>query len=91
MNDPLTFYQKVLLILTCLVSILVLIQNRKNLSWEIIFLLMIFIGGFMFHILWEAKSRYIIPYLVVLIPIASILIKPVKIKEKLIKNRSDSI
>ncbi len=71
---PLTFYQKVLLLITCICSLLVLIQNRKNLSLELLFLITIFIGGFAFHILWEAKSRYIIPYIIVLIPVASICI-----------------
>ena len=70
--NPLTFYQKTLLILMSVCSLVVLIQNRKNLSLNLIFLLTIFIGGFSFHILWEAKSRYIIPYILVLIPIASI-------------------
>lgn len=84
MTNPLTFYQKVLLILTSLCSIFVLVQNRNNLSWELIFLLSIFIGGFAFHIIWEAKSRYILPYIVVLIPIASILIKPFKKKQNLL-------
>ena len=73
MIGPLTFYQKALLILTCLCSLIVLIKNRKNLSLDLLFLITIFIGGFAFHILWEAKSRYIIPYIVVLIPIASII------------------
>ena len=71
-KEPLTFYQKALLILMCVCSIIVLIQNRKNLSVNVIYLLLIFMGGFAFHIIWEAKSRYIIPYIVVLIPIASI-------------------
>lgn len=70
--NPLTFYQKALLILICICSIMVLIQNRKDFSIDVIFLITIFIGGFLFHILWEAKSRYIIPYIVVLIPVASI-------------------
>ena len=69
MIEPLTFYQKALLILMCTCALIVLIKNRKNLSLELVFLLTIFIGGFAFHILWEAKSRYIIPYIVVLIPI----------------------
>lgn len=84
MTNPLTIYQKSLLIITCLCSILALVQNRKNLSWELIFLLTIFIGGFTFHILWEAKSRYIIPYIVILIPIASVLIRPFRAKKKLL-------
>ncbi len=80
LKEPLTFYQKALLIVTCVCCLIVLIQNRKNLSMEIIFLLTIFIGGFAFHILWEAKSRYIIPYIVVLIPIASICINKIDLK-----------
>lgn len=71
-TDLLTFYQKVLLIVTCVCSIIFLIKNRKDISLEALFLITVFIGGFAFHILWEAKSRYIIPYIVVLIPVASI-------------------
>lgn len=78
----LQFYQKVLLILTCLCSLIVLIQNRKDISLDVIFLLTIFIGGFAFHILWEAKSRYIIPYLIILIPIACISIKQIVTNNK---------
>jgi len=73
--DPVSFYQKALLIVMCLCSLVVLIQNRKNLSLEVLFLVTIFIGGFAFHILWETKSRYIIPYIVVLMPVASIAIQ----------------
>jgi len=80
MTEPLLFYQKMLLVLTSVCTLVVLIQNRKNISLDIIFLLTIFIGGFLFHILWEAKSRYIIPYIVVLIPIASIQISKFKKK-----------
>ena len=82
-SEPLEFYQKALLLLTCVCSLIVLIQNRKNMSLDIIFLLTIFIGGFAFHILWEAKSRYIIPYIVALIPIASIEINRLAIVEKI--------
>ena len=68
--------------------LIVLIQNRKNLSMDIIFLVTIFIGGFTFHILWEGKSRYIIPYIVVLIPIASIYINESNIKTSISKINS---
>lgn len=74
-NDILTFYQKALLIVTSVCCLIFLIKNRKDISLEVIFLITIFIGGFAFHILWEAKSRYIIPYIVVLIPVASLLKK----------------
>lgn len=67
-----TFYQKALLVLSSICSIIFLIKNRKQLSLEIILLITIFVGGFAFHIIWEAKSRYIIPYIIILIPIASL-------------------
>ena len=85
MAKPLAFYQKALLIVICLCSLIVLIQNRKNISLDVIFLLTIFIGGFAFHILWEAKSRYIIPYIVALIPVASICIDNIHFKKKFSK------
>lgn len=77
-NKSLMLYQKTLLILMCVCSLIVLIQNGKNLSVDVIFLITIFIGGFAFHILWEAKSRYIIPYIIALIPVASIYINKIK-------------
>lgn len=81
-TKPLMLYQKTLLILMCTCSLIILIQNRKNLSVDVIFLITIFIGGFAFHILWEAKSRYIIPYIIALIPVASICINKIELKEK---------
>ena len=83
--EPLTFYQKSLLILTCCCCLIVLLQNRKKLSLDILFLITIFIGGFAFHILWEAKSRYIIPYIVVLIPVAAIEIENFNLWKKIKK------
>lgn len=52
-----------------------IIQNRKNIDNDLLLLLLIFVGGFLFHIIWEAKSRYIIPYIVSLMPLASIVIQ----------------
>ena len=66
------------------------IKTRKNLSLEVLFLITIFIGGFMFHILWEAKSRYIIPYVVILIPVASIKLDLFK-KKKLLEENKETI
>lgn len=83
-TNQLAFYQKTMLILICCLSITNLIQNRKDISIDIVFLILIFMGGFAFHMLWEAKSRYIIPYIIVLIPCASINLK--KKLKKLVKN-----
>lgn len=64
-------------------TILVIIRNRKNISNEVVLLLLVFIGGFIFHLLWEGKSRYIIPYIIVLIPLATI-----NVKKQLIRKSS---
>lgn len=79
-SQPLEFYQKTVLLIITVCSVIVMIQNRKKLSLEVLFLITIFIGGFVFHILWEAKSRYIIPYIIVLMPVASIVIQRFKRK-----------
>ena len=76
-------YQKALIFIIFGGSILALIKNRKNLSNEMILLITIFIGGFLFHILWETKSRYVFPYIMVLIPIATIEINAKNIFQKL--------
>lgn len=47
-------------------------SNKKKISEENLLLVVIFLGGFFFHILWEMKSRYTMPYLIILIPLASI-------------------
>ncbi len=81
-------WQKALMFIIFGCSIIVLIQNRKNLSNELILLLTIFIGGFLFHIIWEAKSRYIIPYIVVLMPIAAVEINKTKFNIRNILKRN---
>lgn len=90
-TKPLTFYQKSLLLVTCTCSLIFIIQNRKNISNDAIYLITIFIGGFAFHILWEAKSRYIIPYIVSLIPIASMNIKINGINMENVKKRANKM
>lgn len=48
-------------------SVLFLLRHRRDgEGWELLFLF--FIGGFLFHLVWEGKSQYIYPYLYVLIP-----------------------
>ena len=59
-------------------AIRILIKYRKNISKEVLLLLLIFMGGFFFHILWEAKSRYILLYIVMLFPLVSINVPAVK-------------
>ncbi len=90
-EKPIEFYQKALILILTVCSLTVLIQKRKILSLEVLFLITIFIGGFSFHILWEAKSRYIIPYIVVLIPVAAVNIEKIKINIKRNKKNEKNI
>ena len=62
-----------------------MIKYRNNLTNEMILLIIVFVGGFLFHILWEAKSRYIISYILILIPFASVCIENWKEEKEKIK------
>lgn len=44
--------------------------KKKDLEQQI--LLITVFGGFLFHMLWEAKGRYILPYFVMLLPMAAV-------------------
>lgn len=63
-------------------SIITLIRYRNKLSKDVLLLVIAFTGGFLFQMMWEAKSRYIIPYIVILFPIIGIDNKPY-VKEKI--------
>jgi hypothetical protein len=44
--------------------------RKKDLEQQI--LLITVFGGFLFHMIWEAKGRYILPYFVMLLPMAAV-------------------
>lgn len=81
-RNDIIIYQKALILIIFGTSICVLLKYKDKLSNEVLLLVIIFIGGFLFHTLWEAKSRYIISYIIVLIPVASIIINEGKNVEK---------
>lgn len=66
--DYIVVYQKSLIMLILIGAAATIGLKRKRISSNITLPYLIFLGGFMFHIIWEAKSRYIIPYIIVLIP-----------------------
>ena len=77
-------YQKALVYIIFIGGAITAIENRKKLDKEILLLILTFLGGFGFHILWETKSRYIIPYIIILIPVSIVGIDIIiqKIKDK---------
>ncbi len=70
--EPISIVQKGVILFVFGMSIRILFKFRKNISKEVLLLVLIFMGGFFFHILWEAKSRYILLYIVILFPLVSI-------------------
>ena len=55
--------------------------------------MLIFLGGYAFHILWEGKARYIIGYHLALFPLAfmGLTIFSNKIVEKIISKKKQKI
>lgn len=51
-------------------AFLFLLMYRKRLRWEQLIPAVIFIGGFLFHLAWEAKGQYTVFYFLLLIPYA---------------------
>lgn len=91
-QDIIMMYQKTVIIYIFFSIILILLKNKHNIENEVILFILIFVGGFLFHVLWEAKSRYVIPYIVLLFPLVSINIKKVnKDSENLTNSTKDSI
>ncbi len=86
--DYIVIYQKALITLIFIGALAAIIIKRKNMSNYMLLLYLSFLGGFIFHILWEAKSRYILPYIVVLIPNSCIGITALidKLKDKKSEN-----
>lgn len=68
-------------------SIFLLLIRNKNITNEQMLLILIFLGGFAFQLFWEGKSRYILPFVLMLIPLASIGIKEnIQFANSIIKN-----
>lgn len=56
-------------------ALLFLLLSRRRITWEQMMPAIIFIGGFLFHIVWEAKGQYTVCYFILLIPYAVIGLK----------------
>lgn len=52
-------------------ALLFLLLNMRRITWVQLMPGVIFIGGFLFHLVWEAKGQYSVCYFVLLIPYAA--------------------
>ncbi|QSY58257.1 hypothetical protein BLI708_02845 [Bifidobacterium imperatoris] len=66
-----TFWCDVIQSLIYMGTAFMLFVKRKQWEPEQLALLLIFLGGFAFHTMWEAKSDYVLPYFILLIPYAA--------------------
>lgn len=51
--------------------VLYYLLNKKIYKENLIIFIIYFIGGVIFHLIWETKSQYVYPYVILMIPIAS--------------------
>jgi len=60
-------FQVLIYVCAFLCALNLVIKKEKNIFWKYLFAICVY-GGFFFHILWEANSRYIITYSLLIIP-----------------------
>ena len=58
-----------------ILALIYVFMNRKNRNIYVWLPATAFIGGFLFHMLWEAKGQYTFTYFILLIPYAAIALK----------------
>lgn len=63
-------FQSLVYISVFLCMLRLVIKKENNCFWKYLFAICV-VGGFLFHIIWEANSRYIVTYSLLLIPYAS--------------------
>ena len=71
-NKALGIFQKAIVLLVFFGALMAILKNRKDINLNFILLTTKFLGGFFFKILCEAKSRYILPYVIILMTISTI-------------------
>lgn len=67
-NKILTYYMNIVQSLVLFGATAYMILDFKNIKSKQLIFIIAFIGGFLFHIIWEAKCQYTMIYFVLLIP-----------------------
>ena len=67
-NGVLTKYFDIYDIIIYVFALIYIVLSFKNLNVNQFIMLLIFFGGFLFHMIWETKSIYAIPFFLLLIP-----------------------
>lgn len=69
-NVILRFIMDIMHSMTLFGMVLHVILNRKKQDFKLCVLKVTFIGGFLFHLVWEAMGQYALPYYILIIPFA---------------------
>ncbi|HFI0516373.1 TPA: hypothetical protein ACGOXF_001912, partial [Streptococcus suis] len=64
-----------------------LFKKINDVDFNLLIFLIYLIGGFIFHIFWETKARYVFPYVYLLLPIVAFNIS--YFSNKLFSNRRE--
>ncbi|MCH5266385.1 MAG: hypothetical protein J1F02_10830 [Lachnospiraceae bacterium] len=77
-----TRFLNIILTLIYLLSLVYLIfaMAEKKIRCEALFAYLFFLGGFLFHLVWETKSQYVYPYVFLLIPMAAMSVERLSVK-----------
>ena len=65
-------YQFILYLCATIMTAMSLVDKKRKGLLEVHILLIAIAGGFLFSIIWEAMSRYVLPYVVYMIPLAAV-------------------
>ena len=87
-NKILTNYMNILQTLILFGTIMYILIDSKKIKFKELIFAIIFIGGFVFHLIWEAKCQYTITYFVLLIPYSIVGYKKTSEKILQIYNKS---
>lgn len=69
-NKMLTWYSNIFQSMIWIGICLWIVLGRREVHTNQLLLATIFVGGFIFHLIWEAKCQYVLPYFVLLFPYA---------------------
>lgn len=65
-----SLWMRFLVTLVWFFNIIFAIRSYKDQDWRMLILAVSLLGGFVFHIIWEAKALYTLPYMILSIPTA---------------------
>lgn len=71
LNKAFDLYFKIYQLTIYIMSAIYFIKNIKSIEYKEMLLILIFFGGFIFHIFWEAKSLYTLTFAILLLPYAA--------------------